>query len=107
MVSVSTADVPERVCKAAGRYPQPVALLACLGIDVDHEGRGVGAGLLEDVIVRTHALGQGDRLPRSARACRDLRARDLHLHLVPEFDASPTGELYLRLLMKDIRRSRA
>lgn len=45
-------SAPPRMRKAAGRYPQPVALLARLGVHVDHEGHGIGAGLLVDVITR-------------------------------------------------------
>ena len=105
MASISLADVPVRVRRGAGRYPQPVALLARLGVDVAHEGRGLGAGLLQDVIARTLALG--DEI-----GCRGLfvhaetaEARDFYLHLVPEFESSPTDELHLFLLMKDIRRT--
>lgn len=105
MASVATAETPPRVRKGAGRYPQPVALLARLGVDVDHEGRGLGAGLLRDVVLRTLALG-------SEIGCRGLlvhaesaEARDFYLHLVPEFRASPTDEMHLYLLMKDIRRT--
>jgi hypothetical protein len=32
-------------------------------------------------------------------------ARDFYLHLVPEFEASPTDGMHLHLLMKDIRRT--
>ncbi len=32
-------------------------------------------------------------------------ARDFYLHLVPEFQPSPTDELHLVLLTKDIRRA--
>jgi hypothetical protein len=32
-------------------------------------------------------------------------ARDLCLHLVPELEASPTDELHIVLLMRDIRRT--
>lgn len=105
MASVSLADAPARVRKGAGRYLQPVALLARLGVDLAHEGRGIGAGLLQEVIARTHALG--DEI-----GCRGLlvhaetaEAKDFYLHLVPEFEASPTDELHLFLLMKDIRRT--
>lgn len=105
MASVSLADAPARVRRGAGRYPQPVALLARLGVDVAHESRGLGAGLLQDVIARTLALGE-------EIGCRGLlvhaetpEARDFYRHLVPEFEASPTDELHLFLLMKDIRRT--
>lgn len=105
MASVALAEVPPRMHKGAGRYPQPVALLARLGVDADHEGRGLGAGLLRDVILRAFTLG--DEI-----GCRGLlvhaettEARDFYLHLVPEFEASPTDGLHLYLLMKDIRRT--
>ena len=44
MASISVEDAPTRVRKGAGRYPQPVALLARLGVSIGHEGRGLGAG---------------------------------------------------------------
>lgn len=103
MASVALADAPTRMRKGAGRYPQPVALLARLGVALDHEGHGLGAGLLQDVIARTHALG-------SEIGCRGLlvhaetsEARTFYGHLVPEFEPSPTDPLHLFLLMKDIR----
>ena len=71
MASVALADAPERLRKGAGRYPQPVALLARLGVALEHEGNGLGAGLLQDVIARTHELRVRDRLPWATRACRD------------------------------------
>ena len=38
MASLGITDLPERLRRGAGRYPQPVALLARLGVDEDHEG---------------------------------------------------------------------
>ncbi|GAB3200483.1 hypothetical protein GCM10027062_20190 [Nocardioides hungaricus] len=58
-----------------------------------------------DVIARVAALS--DEI-----GCRGLlihaesqTARDFYLHLVPEFERSPTDELHLVLLLKDIRRT--
>jgi GNAT superfamily N-acetyltransferase len=105
MASVRVGEAPKGMRKGAARYPQPVALLARLGVDLDHEGRGLGAGLLQDVIARTGALG--DEI-----GCRGLlvhaetpEARDFYLHLIPDFEASPSDDLHLFLLMKDIRRT--
>lgn len=102
MASISVEDAPSRVRKGAGRYPQPVALLARLGVSVDHEGQGLGAGLLADAVSRTAQLGV-------EIGCRGLlvhaetsEARNFYLHLIPEFEPSPTDELHLVLLMKDI-----
>ncbi len=102
MATISVKDAPARVRKGAGRHPQPVALLARLGVAIGHEGHGLGAGLLADVISRTAQLGAGI-------GCRGLlihaetpQARDFYLHLIPEFESSPTDDLHLVLLMKDI-----
>lgn len=102
MASITVGDAPERMRRGAGRYPRPVALLARLGVSVDHEGRGLGAGLLADVIVRTAQLGVDI-------GCRGLlvhaetpQARNFYTHLIAEFEPSPTDDLHLVLLTKDI-----
>lgn len=105
MAQVLPLAAPERIRKGAGRYPQPVALLARLGVDSAHEGNGLGAGLLQDAFLRLDLLS-------ADIGCRGLlvhaeseQARDFYLHLVPEFEVSPTDEMHLMLLMKDIRRT--
>lgn len=105
MGSVSLADMPPRMRRGAGRYPQPVALLARLGVDVGHEGRGLGAGLLQDVIARTLALGEEIGCRGLLVHAETAEAREFYRHLVPEFETSPTDDLHLFLLMKDIRRT--
>ena len=52
MAQLAPAVTPTRLREGAGRYPQPVALLARLGVNVMHERRGLGAGLLQDVFAR-------------------------------------------------------
>ena len=105
MASIALADAPPRARKGAGHYPQPVALLARLGVDVGHEGVGLGAGLLQDVIARTHALSEEIGCRGLLVHAETAEGRDFYLHLVPDFEASPTDELHLLLLMKDIRRT--
>ena len=105
MAQVQPDKATDRLRKGAGRYPQPVALLARLGVDTDHEGRGLGVGLLQDVFARLLEL------PADI-GCRGLivhaespEDREFYLHLVPEFEPSPTDDFHLLLLMKDIRRA--
>lgn len=105
MASIKAAEAPPRLRQGAGRYPQPVALLARLGVDQRHQGRGLGAALLADVISRTAQIG-------TEVGCRGLlvhaestAARAFYLHLIPEFEPSPTDPLHLVLLMKDILRT--
>ncbi len=105
MAHLDVESAPARLGKGAGRYPQPVALLARLGVHADHEGLGLGAGMLTDVITRLLSLS-------GEIGCRGLLihaesddARAFYLHLVPELLRSPTDQLHLVLLMKDARRT--
>lgn len=105
MAQLDHGAAPDRMRRGAGRYPQPVALLARLGVDLAHEHCGLGAGLLVDAITRL--LDISDEI-----GCRGLlihaesdEARAFYLHLVPELMSSPTDDLHLLLLLKDARRS--
>lgn len=105
MAQISLADAPVRMHKGAGRYPQPIALLARLGVHRDHEGEGLGAGLLRDVVQRVAAISDDIGCRGLLIHCESASARDFYLHLIPELEASPTDELHLVLLLKDIRRT--
>jgi len=115
MASIAIADLPERLRRGAGRYPQPIALLARLGVDQRHEGQGLGAALLLDVITRVASLSEASLREASlseAIGCRGLlvhaeseQARSFYEHLIPEFSSSPTDPLHLLLRLKDIRRT--
>lgn len=105
MAQIRLADAPARLRKGAGRYPQPIALLARLGVHRDHEGKGLGAGLLRDVIQRVAAVSQEIGCRGLLVHCESEEARNFYRHLVPEFEPSPTDELHLVLLLKDIRRT--
>jgi GNAT superfamily N-acetyltransferase len=125
MASIAIADLPERLRCGAGCYPQLVALLARLGVDQRHEGQGLGAALLLDVITRVASLREASLSEASlseaslseaslseAIGCRGLlahaeseQARSFYEHLIPDFEPSPTDPLHLLLLLKDIRRT--
>lgn len=105
MAQLHAEAAPSRLRQGAGRYPQPVALLARLGVDGDHEGEGLGAGLLEDVFARIIELSDDIGCRGLLVHAESANARSFYLHLVPESEASPTDGLHLVLLMKDIRRT--
>jgi GNAT superfamily N-acetyltransferase len=105
MAQLEFAASPTRLRKGTGRYPQPVALLARLGVHSEHEGRGLGAALLVDAITRLVTMSV-------EIGCRGLlihaesdEARNFYLHHIPELDESPTDELHLVLLLKDAKRT--
>ena len=103
MASIDLADAPARWRRGAGRYPQPVALLARLGVDAGHEGRGLGAALLADAVARLAHLSEAVGCRGLLIHAEDDEAKAFYRHLVPELAESPTDPLHLVLLMKDIR----
>jgi GNAT superfamily N-acetyltransferase len=103
--TITIADAPSRLRKGAGRYPQPVALLARLGVAKQHEGQGLGAALLADVLNRTAQIGREIGCRGLLVDAETAEARRFYLHLIPDFESSPTDELHIVLLMKDIVRS--
>jgi hypothetical protein len=107
MAQLTVASAPERLRKGAGRYPQPVALLARLGVDIRHEGRGLGAALLKDVFTRLAGLSADIGCRGLLIHAESADAKKFYLHLVPEFEQSPTDELHLVLMLKDIRKTLA
>lgn len=105
MAQIYLADAPTRLRKGAGSYPQPVALLARLGVHRDHERQGLGAALLRDVIQRLAAISDDIGCRGLLVHCESGQARDFYLHLIPQFERSPTDELHLVLLLKDIKKT--
>ncbi|MDQ6784257.1 MAG: GNAT family N-acetyltransferase [Actinomycetota bacterium] len=105
MAQIQPEHAPGRLRQGAGRYPQPVALLARLGVHIDHEGRGLAAGLLQDVFVRLVELSDDIGCRALLVHAESPDAQAFYLHLLPEFEPSPTDDLHLLLLMKDIRRA--
>lgn len=103
MAAVGIKDAPARLAKGAGAYPQPVALLTRLGVDIRHERKGLGAALMKDMFTRLVGLSSEIGCRGLLVHCETPQARQFYQHLIPEFMQSPTDELHLVLLMKDIR----
>jgi GNAT superfamily N-acetyltransferase len=99
--SVAHADAPERLTKGAGRSPIPVILLARLGVDVTAHGRGLGAALLKDAMIRAHQAASAIGARALLIHAESDEARSFYEHLA-EFDPSPSDPLHLMMLMTDI-----
>ena len=81
MAAITVDTAPPRLRKGAGRYPQPVALLARLGVNQSRTNAGgLGAALLQDVIARTASVGR-------EIGCRGRRSRTL----IPRRPETSTG----------------
>jgi GNAT superfamily N-acetyltransferase len=92
-----------RAIKGMPQYPIPVVLLARLAVDVSVTGRGLGAWLLRDAMLRTLAASEtiGVRAMLVHAADEEARAFYLRHGLEP----SPTDPLHLMILIKDIRKA--
>jgi GNAT superfamily N-acetyltransferase len=89
-----------RVIKGMPRYPIPVVLLARLAVDLSVAGRGLGAWLLRDAMLRTLAASEtiGSRALVVHALDEDARAFYRRHGVEP----STTDPLHLMILVNDI-----
>jgi GNAT superfamily N-acetyltransferase len=98
--SVNRSDTPERVSKGLANFPVPIILLARLAVDISEQGQGLGKGLLRDALIRVTQAADiiGCRAPLVH--AKDATAKTFYEKF--GFIPSPTHELHLYLLVKDI-----
>jgi len=94
-------DAPERLTKGLARHPVPIMLLARLAVSISWQGKGLGAGLLKDAMLRTLQAADIAGIRAFAVHAKDDEARAFYEH----FDFVPSlGDPYhLFRLLKDIR----
>jgi len=78
-------------------------LLARLAVDVSEHGRGLGKGLLKDAIQRTLQAAEIGGLRAMVVHAKNKNTQAFYAKF--GFDPSPTNELHLMLLIKDMRKS--
>lgn len=100
--NVAYQEAPERIAKGLARHPVPLMILARLAVDVSEQGKGLGAALLKDAMLRTlHAAGIAGIRALFVHA-KDDEAKRFYEHF--DFKASPTDPHHLYRLLQDIRR---
>lgn len=92
-----------RVAKGLPPHPIPIMLLARLAVDISEHGRGLGKGLLKDAIQRTLQAAEIGGLRAMVVHAKNKNAQAFYAKY--GFDPSPTNELHLMLLIKDMRKS--
>lgn len=95
-------DAPERLTKGLARHPLPIMLLARLGVSADWQGKGIGAELLRDAILRTIAAADIAGIRALAVHAKNEKARAFYQRF--DFTKSPTDPLHLFALIKDLKR---
>jgi GNAT superfamily N-acetyltransferase len=98
--SVSREETPQRVGQGLARYPVSITLLARLAVDLGEQGRGLGAALLKDAVLRTAQAAEIVGSRALLIHAKDDRARAFYRKF--GFEPSPINDLHLYLLMKDI-----
>lgn len=99
--AVTHADAPERLAKGLARHPIPVMILARLATATDWHGKGVGAGLLRDAMLRTLQAADIAGIRAIVVHAKDDTARAFYERF--DFTPWPDNPVQLFLLLKDAR----
>ena len=94
-------DAPERLAKGLVRHPVPIMLLARLAVASAWQGKGLGAGLLKDAMLRTLQAAEIAGIRAFAVHAKDDEAKSFYERF--DFVASPSDPYHLFRLLKDIR----
>ncbi|TPI39727.1 GNAT family N-acetyltransferase [Mesorhizobium sp. B3-1-9] len=98
---VAYDDAPDRLKKGLARHPVPIMLLARLAVSLDWQGRGVGAGLLRDAVLRSLRAADIAGIRAITVHAKGDNARSFYERY--GFIQSPTDPLHLYVLIKDLR----
>lgn len=101
---VEQVDATDRLLKGAGRYPVPVAILTRLAVDRSEQGNQLGKALVVDAIRRVLSAAEHVGIRALLIHAKDEEAKSFYLHLA-EFEPSPTDQLHLMALLKDVKKS--
>jgi GNAT superfamily N-acetyltransferase len=99
--SVAHAEAPDRLVKGLARHPVPVMILARLAASLAWRGKGIGAGLLRDALLRTEQAADIAGMRAMVVHAKDEPARQFYLHF--GFSSWPDNTQQLCLLLKDMR----
>jgi len=94
-------DAPERLAKGLARHPVPIMLLARLAVASAWQGKGLGAGLLKDAMLRTLQAAEIAGIRAFAVHAKDDESKSFYERF--DFVASPSDPYHLFRLLKDIR----
>jgi GNAT superfamily N-acetyltransferase len=101
--SVSHRETSARVRRGMPRHSIPAVLLARLAVDRSVQGRGLGAFLLRDAMVRSLAVAAQVGVRVMLVHALDEGAQGFYLH--HGFEPSPTDPMNLQLIVKDMQAS--
>jgi GNAT superfamily N-acetyltransferase len=101
--SIEHAEAPSRVTQGLARHPIPVLLLARLATDKTEQGSGLGRALLKQAMLKAVQAADIAGIRAILVHAKDETAKAFYQRF--NFEPSPTNDLHLCLLMKDIRKT--
>lgn len=99
--SIDPQAAPSRVMKGLARHPVPVMILARLGVDKEHQRKGLGQALLKDALLRTAQAAEIAGIRCLLVHAKDDAARRWYESW--EFEPSPSDPYHLFLMLKDLK----
>jgi GNAT superfamily N-acetyltransferase len=100
---VSHSDAPPRLVKGLARHPVPIMILARLAVHRDWHGKGIGAGLMKDAIMRTMQAADIAGIRALIMHAKDDAARAFYTHF--GFADGFSDPMHLYVLVKELRRN--
>ncbi len=105
LASISREEATKRAAKRMPRHPIPAVLPARLAVDESVKGKGIGAFLLRDAMMRAVAVSDEAAARLLLTHALNDDARRFYEHF--GFEASPSDPMNLQMLIKDIEASLA
>ena len=94
-------NASERLKKGLPRHPIPIMLLARMAVAKNWQGKGIGAGLLKNAMLRTSQAADIAGIRAFVVHAKNEKAKAFYEHF--NFAPSPTDEYHLYILLKDIK----
>ena len=103
MGAVQRSKLPDALKPGRRPDPCPILLLARLAVDQRAQGRGIGAALLTDALLRTYRLSNDVGFSALLVYCAHDRAREFYLNQSSNFVPCPGAENHLVLPLRALR----
>ena len=103
MGAVQRSKLPDALKPSQRPEPCPVLLLARLAVDQRAQGRGIGAALLKDALLRAYKLSNNVGFAALLVHCANDRAREFYLSQSSQFVPCPGAENHLVLPLRAMR----
>ena len=103
MGAVQRSTLPDALKPGQRPEPCPVLLLARLAVDQRAQGRGIGAALLKDALLRSYKLSNEVGFAAFLVHCANDQAREFYLRQSSQFVSCPGANNHLMLPLRALQ----